>query len=69
MNKAATHPRYAPHTILVVTLGDDVAAAQGTGAVAKIREAMAKAHGHVYDANELVLPLPITSTEKPKETA
>lgn len=52
------HPRYAPHTILVVTWNDDVAAAQGTGAVTKIRAAMAKAHGHVYDANELVLPLP-----------
>ena len=27
-------------------------------AVSKIREAMTKAHGHVYDANELMLPLP-----------
>ena len=50
------HPRYAPHTILVVTWSDDVGAAQDTGVVAKIREAMAKAHGAVYDANELMCP-------------
>jgi len=55
----AAHPRYAPHTILVVTWSDDVAASQATGATSKIREAMARAHGHVYDANELMLPLPV----------
>lgn len=49
------HPRYAPHTILVATWSDDVGAA---GSVPKIREAMAKEHGTVYDANELMLPLP-----------
>jgi len=54
----ATHPRYAPHTILVVTWSADVAAALGAEGIPKIREAMAKAHGHVYDANELMLPLP-----------
>ena len=54
----AAHPRYAPHTMLVSTWSDDVAAAQGAATVSKIREAMAKAHGHVYDANEMVLPLP-----------
>jgi hypothetical protein len=60
----AAHPRYAPHTILVVTWSDDVGEAQGTGAILKIREAMAKAHGHVYDANELMLPLPTVSKLK-----
>ena len=60
------HPRYAPHTILVVTWSDDVGAAQDTGVVAKIREAMAKAHGAVYDANELMLPLPAAPTRKLK---
>ena len=54
----AAHPRHAPHTILVATWADDVGAVQGTPAIAKIREAMVKAHGFVYDANELVLPLP-----------
>ncbi len=61
---AAEHPRYAPHTILVATWTADVAAAQSTPAVPKIREAMAKAHGDVYDANELMLPLP---TKRRKE--
>jgi hypothetical protein len=60
------HPRYAPHTILVVTWNDDVGAAQDTGAVAKIRAAMAKAHGSIYDANELMLPLPVTPSRKLK---
>jgi hypothetical protein len=54
----AEHPRYAPHTILVVTWSADVDEALGAGGIPKIREAMAKAHGHVYDANELMLPLP-----------
>ena len=54
----AEHPRYAPHAILVVTWNADVDEALGAGSIPKIREAMAKAHGHVYDANELVLPLP-----------
>lgn len=54
----AAHPRYAPHTILVATWRDDVAAAQGTAAIPKIRKAMATAHGYVYDANELMLPRP-----------
>lgn len=55
----AAHPRYAPHTILVVTWSNDVVeASQGTGVVSKIRETMAKEHGHIYDANELMLPLP-----------
>jgi hypothetical protein len=59
----AAHPRYAPHTILVVTWIDDVAAAQSTNTVAKIRAAMAREHGSVYDANELMLPLPATAAK------
>jgi len=58
----STHPRYAPHTILVVTWVEDVDKASGTGAVPKIREAMTKAHGCVYDANELMLPLPTAAS-------
>ena len=54
----AAHPRHAPHTILVATWAEDVGAVQGTPVIAKIRDAMVKAHGYVYDANELVLPLP-----------
>jgi len=42
----------------VVTWSADVDAALDAGGVPKIREAMIKAHGHVYDANELMLPLP-----------
>src|SRR6185436_5480544 len=53
-----THPRYAPHTILVTTWSADVSAA---GSILKVREAMVKEHGTVYDANELVLPLPSTT--------
>lgn len=53
------HPRYAPHTILVITWSADVAASQGTAAASKIRQTMARTHGHVYDANELMLPLPV----------
>lgn len=59
------HPRYAPHTMLVATWADDVGAVQGTPTIAKIREAMVKAHGYVYDANELVLPLPQHTKETP----
>lgn len=59
----AAHPRYAPHTILVSTWSADV---QTVGAVPKIQAAMAKAHGHVYDANELTLPLPAAKTTKLK---
>lgn len=61
----ADHPRHAPHTILVATWSDDIGAVLGTGASPpKIREAMAKAHGHVYDANELMLPLPTVASPR-----
>jgi len=57
----ATHPRHAPHTILVTTWSADVGAA---GSIPKVREAMAKEHGAVYDANELVLPLPTAARSR-----
>lgn len=53
-----SHPRHAPHTILVSTWSDDVTARLGSTPVPKIRETMAAQHGYLYDANELVLPLP-----------
>ena len=63
----AAHPRYAPHTILVVTWSDDVTASQDTGATSKIRETMARTHGHVYDANELMLPLPVAEESRTRK--
>ena len=61
------HPRHAPHTVLVVTWSDDVNAALTSGAVPKIRAAMNAAQGHVYDANELMLPLPMQSAGRGDE--
>ncbi len=61
------HPRHAPHTILVVTWSDDVNAALTSRAVPKIRAAMLAAQGHVYDANELMLPLPTQSAGRGAE--
>jgi hypothetical protein len=58
-----THPRHAPQTILVTTWSADVSAA---GSISKVREAMAREHGTVYDANELMLPLPTAPTRKLK---
>lgn len=52
------HPRYAPHTILVSTWSDDVDEAMHSPAAQKIKAAMAEAHGYIYDANELMLPMP-----------
>jgi hypothetical protein len=51
----ATHPRYSPRPIIVLTYLADV---EGI-AIPAVREAMAREHGHVYDAKELVLPLPM----------
>lgn len=55
-----THPRYAPHASVVVTRQSDVAevATANPTAVAQIRAAMKAEHGSVYDADELMLPLP-----------
>lgn len=52
------HPRYAPVTALVITRQVDVAAMQHHPARAKIHQAMFREHGFVYDADELMLPLP-----------
>jgi len=54
----AAHPRYAPHAVVVVTWQGDVAAVHDHPARAHIRRAMAHEHGFVYDANDLMLPLP-----------
>lgn len=50
-----SHPRYAPTPIVAVNRLTDVKA---TGQLPKVREVMKVQHGHVYDACELVLPLP-----------
>lgn len=49
------HPRYAPNTIIVLVWLSDI---ENIGALQKVREAMLKEHGSIYDAIELVLPLP-----------
>lgn len=61
----AAHPRYAPYPILVATRQVDVADAQREHplVVTKIREAMRAAQGSVYDADELVLPLPLSEAK------
>jgi hypothetical protein len=51
----ATHPRYSPRPIIVLTFLVDVEGIK----IPAVREAMAREHGHVYDAKELVLPLPV----------
>jgi hypothetical protein len=49
-----THPRYAPQAMLVLTWLRDVDGVP----LAAVREVMRREHGWVYDAKELVLPLP-----------
>jgi hypothetical protein len=50
------HPRWAPHTSVVVTWGSDVAEAQkNTKLVEQIRERAFSGHGAEYDADALVL--------------
>jgi hypothetical protein len=53
-----THPRYAPKPVIVVTWGEDVAKVHGLPSTNGIREAMRREHGFVYDADDLMLPLP-----------
>jgi hypothetical protein len=53
-----THPRHAPKPVIVVTWGQDVAGVHDQPATEKIREVMRREHGHVYDADDLMLPLP-----------
>lgn len=54
-----THPRYAPVPVVVVTWGEDVAQVHGQPSTGRIREVMRREHGHVYDADDLMLPLPV----------
>ena len=51
----ATHPRYAPHAVVVVTWQADVAAVHDLPAREHIRRAMVREHGVVYDADDLML--------------
>lgn len=53
-----THPRYAPEPVVVATWGQDVAQVHDRLTTEKIREVMRREHGHVYDADDLMLPLP-----------
>ncbi len=53
-----THPRYAPRAAVVATWQVDVANACVEPAFSRIRAAMKREHGSVYDADELMLPLP-----------
>jgi hypothetical protein len=50
----ATHPRFSPAAIIVLTFLDDVEGVE----IPALREAMKREHGFVYDAKELMLPLP-----------
>lgn len=50
-----SHPRYAPTPIVVVNRLYD---ANAVGEQPKVRKVMEREHGHVYDAHELVVPLP-----------
>jgi hypothetical protein len=55
-----THPRYAPHPIVVVTWVRDIAEVHALPKVlAAIRERMRAGHGSLYEADELMLPWPM----------
>lgn len=54
-----THPRYAPAPVVVVTWQADVGAVHDDPTTAHIRAAMKREHGSVYDADAIVLPLPV----------
>ena len=49
-----THPRFSPMAIIVLTLLEDIDGVE----IPAVREVMRREHGYVYDAQELVLPLP-----------
>jgi hypothetical protein len=51
----AKHPRFSPVPIVVLTFLEDVDGVE----IPSIRDAMQREHGVVYDAQELVLPLPV----------
>jgi hypothetical protein len=48
--------------VVVVTWQNDVAEAFKLPAVDRIRAAMRHEHGSVYDADELMLPLPVPTS-------
>lgn len=52
------HPRWAPRPMVVVTWERDVQAAQSLAVLARIRERMREGHGALYDADDLMVPLP-----------
>lgn len=53
------HPRYSPHTMLVLTWNSDIARGQEVpGLVPRLRRVMVEQHGSLYDADELMLKLP-----------
>jgi len=52
------HPRYAPAAALVLVHVEDVDGIE----LPTVRRAMRAQHGWLYDANELMLPLPATSS-------
>jgi uncharacterized Zn-finger protein len=49
-----SHPRYLPLSALILTWYDDLHEVALSG----VRDIMKREHGHVYDALELMLPLP-----------
>jgi hypothetical protein len=50
----AAHPRFAPRAALVLVHEVDATAIE----LPRVREAMIAQHGSLYDANQIVLPLP-----------
>jgi hypothetical protein len=56
----AKHPRFSPVPIVVLTFLEDVDGVE----IPSIRDAMQREHGAVYDAQELVLSLPVQAEAK-----
>ena len=52
------HPRYAPAAVLILVHVEDVDGIEFPA----VRSAMRAQHGYLYDANELMLPLPTASS-------
>jgi hypothetical protein len=48
------HPRFSPMAILVLTFLEDIDGVE----IPAVRDVMRREHGYLYDAQELVLPLP-----------
>lgn len=60
-----SHPRFAPEAALVLVHFEDVDGID----LPRVRQAMLAEHGSLYDALELMLPLPPTSREAPSASA